>query len=112
MWNRQRCIGAVVLLLAMASRGMAGTSLGLSDDIVGEHPLPNAFPLVESGRAAALYVDPGDFDGVRRAATDLREDIGRVTRLRPEPAPPSRPRHAMSSGSERWARASATTCDR
>ncbi|MGN6626330.1 MAG: glycosyl hydrolase 115 family protein [Tepidisphaeraceae bacterium] len=84
MWIRQCCIGAVVLFLGMTSRGMAGTSLGLSDDIVGEHPTPNAFPLVESGRATALYVDPSDFEGVQRAASDLREDIGRVTTLRPE----------------------------
>src|SRR5579862_6724083 len=40
---------------------------------------PGAFPIVQSGRAAALYVDSADWTGVARAAGDLARDIARVT---------------------------------
>ena len=48
-------------------------------------PLPTAgaFPLVADGVAAPILVDPQDYAGVRRAAGDLRDDIGRVTAVRP-----------------------------
>jgi beta-xylosidase len=39
--------------------------------------------LVESGRAAPIVVDPGDFAGVRRAAADLSADIARVSSVEP-----------------------------
>ena len=37
------------------------------------------FELAGAGRSAALFVEPGDFPGVIRAAGDLAADIGRVT---------------------------------
>src|SRR3954452_13885833 len=46
-------------------------------------PGPNRFPLVAHGGAAALFVDGGDYAGVRRAASDLRSDLHRVTGLAP-----------------------------
>ncbi len=38
-----------------------------------------AFPIVQSGKAAALYVDSADWPGVARAAGDLARDIAQVT---------------------------------
>jgi hypothetical protein len=38
-----------------------------------------SFPLVEATVAAAVYVDPGDYAGVVRAAGDLAADVARVT---------------------------------
>jgi len=37
------------------------------------------FPIIGGGAAAAIYVDPGDYPGVLRAAKDLKTDIERVT---------------------------------
>jgi hypothetical protein len=40
---------------------------------------PGSFPLVQSRRAAAIWIDSGDWPGVIRAANDLKSDIARVT---------------------------------
>ena len=42
-----------------------------------------SFPLVEAGRAASVYADPGDWAGVLRVAGDLRADIARVAGVTP-----------------------------
>jgi hypothetical protein len=47
---------------------------------------PGAFPLVDAKTAAAIYVDPADWPGVIRAASDLRADVARVTGLTPTSA--------------------------
>jgi hypothetical protein len=39
----------------------------------------DSFCVAEPGRVSAIYVDPGDFAGVVRAANDLAQDIGRVS---------------------------------
>ena len=44
---------------------------------------PGAAALVRGGVAAPILVDPEDHAGVRRAAGDLREDVFRVTGIRP-----------------------------
>src|SRR5947207_2179125 len=48
---------------------------------------PGSFPLVR----AAIFVDPADWPGVTRAASDLRADIGRVTNITPDLATAARP---------------------
>jgi hypothetical protein len=77
-----------------ASMAFAGTSLGLSVDLVSENRTPGSFPLVQGKSAAPIFVDAGDYPGVRRAAAELREDVGRVTGLKPNleigPAPAGR----------------------
>jgi hypothetical protein len=42
------------------------------------------FPLVAGGKAAPIVVSDADYPGVVRAAGDLRDDIGRVTKILPE----------------------------
>jgi hypothetical protein len=44
----------------------------------------NAFSLVSSGKAAALYIDDTDYPGVLRAAKDLQQDIARVSGVTPQ----------------------------
>src|ERR1035437_2575415 len=39
----------------------------------------DSFCVVREGRASPIYVDPGDFPGVARAANDLAQDIERVS---------------------------------
>ena len=46
-------------------------------------PVPGGFRIAGAGKAAAIYVDPQDFAGVRRAAGDLQADIARVTGVAP-----------------------------
>ncbi|MFE1342581.1 glycosyl hydrolase 115 family protein [Streptomyces sp. NPDC058733] len=46
-------------------------------------PAAGSFPLVRNGRAVPLVVDDGDWPGVVRVAGDLRDDIERVTGVRP-----------------------------
>jgi len=51
------------------------------------------FPLAVSGQPASIFVSAKDHDGVVRAATDLQDDLGRVTGTEPdlykEGSPPS-----------------------
>jgi hypothetical protein len=51
---------------------------------VSERGSPGDFPLVSTGRAAAIVVDPEDFKVVSIAAHDLAADIERVTGQKPE----------------------------
>ena len=39
----------------------------------------DSFTLAQGGQVASLWVDAGDYAGVRRAAADLQQDIARVT---------------------------------
>ncbi len=48
-----------------------------------EKPARGAFPMVQAKTAAAIYVDPADWPGVARAASDLQADIARVTGVTP-----------------------------
>ncbi|WP_225849980.1 glycosyl hydrolase 115 family protein [Streptomyces sp. HPF1205] len=51
---------------------------------IATEPGPGRFPLVAGGKAAPLVVSGSDWDGVVRVAGDLRDDIERVTGLRPD----------------------------
>src|SRR5262245_34006033 len=51
--------------------------------VLTESPQANDFVLVESNRAAVIYVGPEEDRAVVRAATDLAEDISRVTGTKP-----------------------------
>jgi glycosyl hydrolase family 115 (putative glucuronidase)/glycosyl hydrolase family 115 len=46
-------------------------------------PQPGAFPLVARGRAAPIVVSEADYPGVVRVVGDLRDDVERVTGVRP-----------------------------
>jgi hypothetical protein len=40
---------------------------------------PGSFPVAQNNLAATIWVDPGDWPGVIRAANDLKSDVARVT---------------------------------
>jgi len=44
----------------------------------------NAFRIVDNGKAAEIYVDPGDWKGVIRAANDLGDDVRKVSEIKSE----------------------------
>ena len=52
--------------------------------IVLERPEAGSFPLVSGGKAACIYVPPGESWLVRKAAELLQADVERVTGVRPE----------------------------
>ncbi|MBV9848948.1 MAG: glycosyl hydrolase 115 family protein [Armatimonadetes bacterium] len=62
----------------------AAPSLGLPVCIVSEKAGPGAFPLVRGLSAAPIFLDRADYPGVIRAAHDLRDDVERVTGVKPE----------------------------
>ncbi|GAB2596733.1 glycosyl hydrolase 115 family protein [Streptomyces capparidis] len=83
---------------AEAAGGMRVTDFGAYISFV---PRPGAFPLVRAGRAAPLMVAAADFPGVVRVAGDLRDDIERVTGVRPDLArdtPPAGAREVVIVG--------------
>lgn len=52
----------------------------------------NSFSLFSNGKMTALVVDPADFEGVKRAISNLQSDMERVTNQKPELL------HVVSSG--------------
>ncbi|MEV6263463.1 glycosyl hydrolase 115 family protein [Streptomyces sp. NPDC051784] len=82
-------LGSLMGLAGEAAATVAGAS-GPSSPRPGDPgayisftPRTGAFPLVRSGRAAPLVVSDKDWAGVVRVAGDLRDDIERVTGVRP-----------------------------
>jgi hypothetical protein len=67
--------GLVALLLVFAARAHALPRQGM----VQFQASRDAFCIARSGQASPIYVDASDFPGVRRAANDLAQDIGRVS---------------------------------
>src|SRR5436189_4145629 len=51
---------------------------------VTERPTVGGLQMVYHKKAATIWVDEEDFAGVRRSATNLQADIGRVTRCLPK----------------------------
>ncbi len=58
------------------------TAIG-QEQYVQNSPSKGAFLLVQNGVAATIYVDPGDYTGVKRAANDLEQDVTRVSGVTP-----------------------------
>ena len=85
--SRPLSTGPALLLLAVLN-GVApvgaSPSLGLNVDLIAKASERGSFPLVRDRKAARLFVDAGDFPGVRRAAGDLQSDIERVAGVKPE----------------------------
>jgi hypothetical protein len=71
--------GAAVVLLVATPAALA---LGRAPFVSGV-PTRGAFPLAANGVAVPLVVDPQDHPGVLRAVGDLRQDLERVTGIRP-----------------------------
>jgi Glycosyl hydrolase family 115/Gylcosyl hydrolase family 115 C-terminal domain len=69
---------SLLLLVALAS--LSAHCFGLGEPrYVKTAATPGSFPLVQNGTAAGVWVDPGDWPGVLRAAHDLQADLQRVT---------------------------------
>ena len=62
---------------------MAGPSLGLPQDIISTKPTTGAFALVTQKAATPLWYDEQDYPGVKRALSDLQNDIELVTTRKP-----------------------------
>ncbi|HEV8217936.1 MAG TPA: glycosyl hydrolase 115 family protein, partial [Gemmatimonadaceae bacterium] len=65
--------------LTAPNAGIPATSPGLDSSFVSTSRVAGGFTLVENGRAATLVVSDADYPGVRRAVSDLRRDVERVT---------------------------------
>lgn len=70
-------------LLALLSLALPAQALGQKRLATFDNPAAGAVTLAKAGRAATIYVDQTDHPGVLRAARDLREDIARVSAVRP-----------------------------
>eukprot|EP00659_Diplonema_papillatum_P009052 gene9052-14015_t len=57
--------------------------LGLNATIITASPGPGSVALIAGGNATVLWVDGGDWEGVLRAARDLRTDVERVSGVLP-----------------------------
>ncbi len=68
---------------AVAASGDGGARPTDPGAYISLTPRTGAFPLVRSGHAAPLVVSADDHPGVVRAVGDLRDDIERVTGVRP-----------------------------
>lgn len=81
--GRLRSISCKIFLVAALFS--AATAFGLGHDayIAFKSSPKTAFPLVANKHAAAIYLDPGDYAGVRHAVDNLQKDIERVSSLTP-----------------------------
>ncbi len=72
-------------ICALMACGMTATlAFGLGQPkMVAFQPEAKAFALAEQGKAPTLLLDGGDYAGVLRAAGDFRDDIARVTGVKP-----------------------------
>ena len=75
-------IWRVVIALLLASVPTSLLALG-QKRYIETTSLPGSFPIVRAGNAAPIYVDAHNYPGVKRAATDLKSDIARVTGVSP-----------------------------
>ncbi|ALI97838.1 glycosyl hydrolase 115 family protein [Rufibacter tibetensis] len=63
----------------LQAQNSQGTSISISNQ-----SSPGAYPLVQAGKAAPVFVDEKDAEVVRIAAEAFRDDVERVTGFRPE----------------------------
>jgi hypothetical protein len=71
---------AAAITPAVAAPATESTS---EESYVVTTPRPGSFPLVANGRAAPIVVSEADYPGVVRVVGDLRDDVERVTGVRP-----------------------------
>ncbi|MFJ3102109.1 glycosyl hydrolase 115 family protein [Streptomyces sp. NPDC086835] len=78
-------LGSALLAPGAARAAPAGGTSRATDpgSYISFAPEPGGFPLVRAGRAVPLVVSSADHEGVVRVAGDLRDDIERVTGVRP-----------------------------
>ena len=61
----------------------ATAAISATGQILSENAAADSFALFSSGQAAPLFVSPGDYSGVIRAATNLQADIASVSGAQP-----------------------------
>lgn len=71
--------GIVTVIMAI----LAATSLMASEGFVSFRKAAGMFPVASEGRTAGIYFDKADHEGIRMAALDLIEDIGKVCGAKP-----------------------------
>ena len=72
--SRNVCLGAAFLLgIAMSAHALPRRGM------VDFRPSRDSLCVVERDHVSPIYVDPGDFAGVAKAANDLAQDVGRVS---------------------------------
>jgi hypothetical protein len=74
---RFRSVAALLLLPALVLAQSAALPVGTS--YISAKKTTGSFPLVASGKAAALYASESDWPGVLRAIRDVQADISHVT---------------------------------
>ena len=74
-----------VICMAVANYSRAGNGYNQLPQYVIYEKAENTFTIVENKKATDIYVDPSDWKGVRRAVTDLTEDIQRVSGVSAKP---------------------------
>jgi hypothetical protein len=72
-----RIVSTSALLLA------AGIARAQGDTLLADSPGPDDFVLVGGGAPAPICVDPAEANAVRRAASDMADDLARVTGQKP-----------------------------
>ena len=74
-----------VICMAVANYSRAGNGYNLLPQYGIYEIAENTFNIVENKKSKDIYVDPSDWKGVRRAVTDLTEDIQRVSGVSAKP---------------------------
>lgn len=59
-------------------------ALPFQEQYVLSEKAPQAFPMVENGKAAPLYISDGEYSGILRVAKHFQNDIRLVTNVQPE----------------------------
>ncbi len=76
--RRAQFIAAVLIAFFIVPFASDALAIGQTQ-YVRTAPEPGSLPIVHSGSAATIYIDPGDWPGLIRAANNLKSDIARVT---------------------------------
>src|SRR5262245_45773607 len=75
--------GLVLLALALLQHPLSAQDRTTPERYVAARASAGSFPLVRSGRPAALLLSSNDWAGVRRAAASVQADLERVSGARP-----------------------------
>ena len=79
---RSLLVSAWAWLAVLASLPALRAAVG-EPAFVSFSPAPGAFPMVQGGAAAPIWVAESDWPGVKRVAGDLQADIERVSGIKP-----------------------------
>jgi hypothetical protein len=72
-------IAGILLIGSLSTKAADKNSYRTPPQYIQKQAAKKAFAIVANGKAAAIYVDSGDWTGVKRAANDLGDDVGKVS---------------------------------